>query len=113
VTRSIAMLAAAGTLSFAAVQAAPQEPTGRDLYVKYCVACHGETGTPTRLARAQWSTIPTLSAPGFLEARSDDSLAAVAHKGVGKDMPPYNAKLTREQMLAVAHYVRSLGTKTP
>jgi mono/diheme cytochrome c family protein len=60
------------------------------------------------MALAQWPQIPALSAPAFLEARSSDSIVTVAHNGVDKDMPARKGQLTREQIVAIAQYVRSL-----
>ena len=111
--RIVATLGAVGIVSLAALQAPPQEAPGKDLYGRYCASCHGQTGVPTKLALATWTTIPVLSAPEFLAARSDDSLVAVTHAGVGKDMPARKDKLTREQLLEIARHVRSLGDKAP
>ncbi|MBI3983549.1 MAG: cytochrome c [Gemmatimonadetes bacterium] len=102
-------LAAAGMPFLAALTPAQQASEGQVLYVKYCAACHGQKGTPTRSALAQWPQLRPFSEPGFVQARSDDSIAAVTHSGVGKDMPARKDTLTREQMLAIARYVRSLG----
>lgn len=111
--RIVAVLVAAGVVSVAAAWRGPQGSPGGDLYLNYCSSCHGRTGEPTRAAVATWPIIPTLSDSAFLAARSDDSLVAVTHAGVGKDMPARKDKLTREQLLEIARYVRSLGEKKP
>jgi mono/diheme cytochrome c family protein len=50
----------------------------------------------------------------FLAGRSQDSLVAVLRDGIGQ-MKGYKEKLTPEQMVAVARYVRSFAApaKTP
>ena len=92
---------------------ATQGPDGEALYQQNCSMCHGRRGSPTSLARATWSQIPALNEPGLLKSRSDDSVLTVMHRGIGKDMPPFNEKLTAEERLAVMRYARSLAPSAP
>jgi len=88
--------------------ASVQEPDGRALYLKNCRQCHGATGEPSAQSKHKYPKIKTLRDPAFLAARSDDSLVTVIKKGAGKDMKSLANKLTPEQMVAVAKYVRTL-----
>jgi mono/diheme cytochrome c family protein len=89
-----------------------QEPDGRALYMMHCRTCHGLTGKPTEFGRRAFARIPMLSDSAFIAARSQDSIVAVLTHGAGdgKDMASFKGRLTREQMVAVARYVRALPT---
>ena len=54
-------------------------------------------------------TLPTLSA-SFMASRSDDSVVKVLANGTAK-MKAYKAKLTPEEMAAVAKYARELAKR--
>jgi mono/diheme cytochrome c family protein len=105
----IALLAMAGALSVVSLTLPRQASEGQELYEKYCAACHGQKGVPTRSAQATWPQLRAFTEPGFLDARSDDSIVAVTHSGIGRDMPARKDRLTREQLLAIARYVRTLA----
>ncbi|HWP38634.1 MAG TPA: cytochrome c [Gemmatimonadales bacterium] len=107
--RTLVVLAVAGVMSIGAFAPAQQGSEGQELYEKYCAACHGQKGVPTRTAQATWPNLRAFTEPGFLETRSDDSIVAVTHSGIGRDMPARKDRLTREQLMAIARYVRSLA----
>ncbi|MBI4541263.1 MAG: c-type cytochrome [Gemmatimonadetes bacterium] len=105
--------AAAVAVSFdsAAAQGAPggkAAPTAvKALYDKHCLACHGPRGGAPAPALQKQMGVPTLSAAGFLEGRSDDSLFAAIQRGAGKFMPPFAGKLTKEETLAIVGLLRN------
>lgn len=90
---------------------AAQAPDGQALYRENCRACHGATGKPPARILQQYPKIPTLSDSAFLLTLSQDSIVAVITHGArnGKDMKPFKDKLTHDQILAVARYVRTLS----
>ena len=88
---------------------AAQAPDGATLYRENCRVCHGPNGVSPSRAVQQYKNIKTLSDSSFLAARSDDSIVAVLTKGAGRDMKSFGDKLSKEQMLAIARYVRLLG----
>lgn len=92
-----------------------QQPDGRALYMMHCRTCHGLAGKPTDFGRRTFPRIPTLSDSAFVAARSQDSIVAVLTHGAGdgKDMASFKGRLTRDQMVAVARYVRTLSTTPP
>lgn len=99
-------LCAAGARS-AASQTPAQEPSGEALYRQHCRACHGPAGVPPQRMVAIYKELAPLDS-AFLAGRSDDSLVAALRDGIGQ-MKGYKEKLTPEQMVAVARYVRTLG----
>ena len=93
---------------------AAQAPDGQALYREHCRTCHGTTGAPTQRARTQYGKIPNLADAAFLAGRSVDSLVAVLEHGSGKDMKSFKEKLSHDQMVAVAQYVKTLAQpRTP
>jgi mono/diheme cytochrome c family protein len=96
----------------AAAQTPP--PDGQALYREHCRTCHGVAGKPTDFARRAYKRIPTLADSVFMARRSQDSIVAILTHGAGdgKDMRSFKNLLTRDQMVAVARYVRTLS-QTP
>jgi mono/diheme cytochrome c family protein len=100
------LLAASGVLSRAAAQA----PDGKALYDENCKKCHGVLGTPPKTMKAKYEKIATFDA-AFIAKRTDDSVVKVLMKGKGEDMKPFKDKMKMDEMMAVAKYVRELGSK--
>lgn len=78
------------------------DPT-RDLYVANCQMCHGEDGRAA------------LKDMGFVGRKWKTKTAADAAKIITNGVPgtamlPFEGKLTKEQILALARYVRALDT---
>lgn len=100
-------LAVAGTVLSAASQTGTAQkkkadPT-RDLYVANCQMCHGEDG------RAP------LKDMGFVGRKWKTKTAAEAAKVIGDGVPgtamlPFEGRLTKAQIMALARYVRALDT---
>ena len=107
------------TLGFAAALALTtgvthgQASDGKALYLKNCRSCHGTSGSPTKQALRETPKIRALD-PEFLGKIPEDSLIAVVTNGLGKDMKPFKAKLTQEEIQAIARYVKTvLGAPKP
>ena len=96
-----------GALSHAAAQEARDAKT---LYQENCKKCHGVLGTPPKTMKAKYEKIATFDA-AFIASRSDDSVVKILTKGKGEDMKSFKEKLTPEEMVAVAKYVRELASK--
>lgn len=94
-------------LAVCASPGAAQAPDGQALYRQQCRTCHGPTGTPPPQMLRIYPTLAPLDS-AFLAGRSEDSLVAVLRNGIGQ-MKGYQEKLTPEQMVAVARYVRSFA----
>ena len=93
--------------------AAAQTPDGQALYREHCRTCHGADGHPTKRALGQYKNIPTFADSAFQAARSADSIVAVLQHGVGRDMKSFSDKLTSEEMVAVANYVKTFASAAP
>jgi mono/diheme cytochrome c family protein len=84
------------------VQKKKPDPT-KDLYVTHCQMCHGEDG------RAP------LQEMGFVGRKWKTKTAAEGAKVITEGVPgtamlPFKGKLTKEQIIALARYVRTLDT---
>jgi mono/diheme cytochrome c family protein len=90
----------------------PQAPDGKALYEENCRKCHGVRGVPPKAIKEKFPKVQTFTEE-FLGKVSDDSLVKVMAKGVGKaeDMKSFKDKLNPEEMMAVAKYVREIGSK--
>jgi mono/diheme cytochrome c family protein len=100
-------------LTAGARRAHAQAPDGKALYEENCRKCHGVRGTPPKTMKEKFPKIATFD-DVFITKRSDDSVVKVLMKGVGKadDMKSFKDKLTPDEMMAVAKYVRELGLKS-
>lgn len=102
------LLAGGGALSHAAAQA--PERDGKTLYQENCKKCHGVLGTPPKTMKAKYEKIETFDEK-FIASRSDDSVVKILTKGKNDDMKSFKEKLTPQEMVLVAKYVRELGSK--
>ena len=107
----IALLAAGMTLSLTigARAAAAQAADGAALYRQNCRTCHGATGAPSQRMVGLYPGIKSFADPATLASISADSIVSILKKGIGKDMKSFNEKLTADQMVAVAQYVKTLA----
>lgn len=111
----VPLVACAVLVVFGARPVRAQTANGQAVYREHCRTCHGATGKPTDFARRAYKTIPTFADAAFFTGRSQDSIVAVLTRGVGtgKDMRSFKNVLSRDEMIAVARYVRTLSTPAP
>jgi cytochrome c oxidase cbb3-type subunit 3 len=76
---------------------------GKALYDTKCAQCHGKDG----VAKPPGKGSRNFNDPAYQSAASEDAIAKVTADGRGK-MPPYRAKLSAEQIRAVAAHVKTL-----
>ena len=116
-TRPITLVAATALLCgtyairLASGAAATQEPAGKAPYEENCRKCHGVRGVPPKTMKTKFPKIVTFDAE-FFQNRSDDSVVTVLTKGKNEDMKSFKEKLSHDQMVAVAAYIRSFATKS-
>jgi mono/diheme cytochrome c family protein len=103
-TGALLVFSAAGTRAFA------QAADGKVVYDANCKKCHGATGTPSATMQKKFEKIAAFDA-AFVSKRSDDSVVTVLTKGKGESMKSFKDKMTKDEMAAVAKYVRELATK--
>jgi cbb3-type cytochrome c oxidase subunit III len=84
---------------------------GKQLFGRYCAACHGpggkgdggmalSGGTPSDLTDEKWDFGST-----------DGEIFAVIRDGTSSDMEAYKDKLSEKQIWTIVNFVRSLGPK--
>ncbi len=78
---------------------------GKILYDTKCAQCHGKDG----VAKPPGKGSRNFNDPAFQGSATEESIAKVTSEGKGK-MPPYRAKLSDEQIRAVAAHVKTLGS---
>lgn len=79
---------------------------GQAVYAKNCSQCHGDTGAGDGFSAMQLP-VP----PANFQAQQpslDYALSAIAGGVEGTPMAPWTARLNEQDMLSVAHYIRSL-----
>lgn len=104
-----AVVAACLTLMLAA-RAVPAQAgvDAKALYDENCRKCHGVRGTPPKAMKAKFPKIETFDA-AFFAKRSDDSVVKVLTKGQSDDMKSFKDKMSADQMLLVAKYIREMA----
>ena len=103
-----ALVAAAGAVAHPAAQA----PDGKAIYVANCLKCHGVTGVPLKETKEQFPKVATFNDPKFAAVHTVDSIVKILTHGKGEDMKSFKLKLSHDEMVAVAGYVRGFGLKT-
>jgi mono/diheme cytochrome c family protein len=78
------------------------------LFRENCVACHGEDGTGSRV-RKVWPKIPDFTSPGWHMSQTETAIVNQIEYGSHPLMPAFRYKLTPEQILRLAVYVRSFA----
>jgi len=87
-----------------------QAADGKSLYEDNCRKCHGVRGTPPKTMKEKYNKIATFDST-FVASHSADSIVKVLTKGKNEDMKSFKDKLTPDEMLEVAKYVRELQVK--
>ena len=105
------IIAVAFTSAAVAGRAFAQGADGKALYDEHCKKCHGVVGRPPKTMQTKYPKIYTFDA-AFIAARSDDSVVKVLTKGKNEDMVSFKDKLKSDEMMAIAKYVRELGSKS-
>lgn len=91
----------------------------QEIYTDNCARCHGLDGRGAHELDPQLAAmIPDFSDPHWQAKNSDEFLIKVISKGgeaVGLDpaMPPWDAALDENQIVALVEHIRTLGEKTP
>jgi mono/diheme cytochrome c family protein len=106
---AVCTAAALGVATHAAAQQ-PAANDGKTLYEANCRMCHGPRGIPPQ-TMAKMMKVPQLDSAYFAK-HTEDSVLVVLKKGKGTNMKSFADRLTAEQMLAIAQYLRTM-IKTP
>jgi mono/diheme cytochrome c family protein len=91
--------------------AAAQAPNGQELYQLNCKKCHGVLGVPPKAIQKKMEKVVTFDST-FATKFPEDSIVKILTKGgKSEDMKSFKDKLSHEEMVAVAKYVRQLATR--
>lgn len=102
-------LIAIGVIAAALAAGSPRQgPDGKAIFDTHCKKCHGATGKPSAAMKKLLPELPVWDS-SFFAQRSDDQIVQVLMNGKGRNMKPVGDVLTREEMLAVAKYIRTLA----
>ena len=90
------------------------QPTGRDLYMEFCAACHGKHGEGAPLVEHD-KLGPSLSGNGFQSIATLDFVTRFVTQSGSSMMPDWGSSggLSPEQIDAVSRYVLTLGDAPP
>lgn len=108
-----AWLAATLTLSLtvaarSAAAQAPAAPDGAALYRQNCRACHGARGKPSAQMSGVYPSLVTLSDSAVQAKLTVEGVAELLTKGNGKEMKPFADKMSKDEIQAVAEFVKTL-----
>ena len=93
-----------------------QSPTGRDLYLNACAACHGPVGKGMPRSVVGFDTpLPDLTQCSFATPEADADWFAIAHSGgavraFDRKMPAFGEALSGEQISSVIRHIRTFCT---
>ncbi len=79
--------------------------SGADIYKTKCSACHGKNGAGDSMLGKNLKLRPLGS--DDVQKQSDDELFTIISKGK-KRMPPFDRKLSKDQIHDLVKYIRSL-----
>ncbi len=79
--------------------------SGADTYKTKCSACHGKNGAGDSMLGKNLKLRPLGS--DDVQKQSDDELFTIISKGKNR-MPPFDRKLSRDQIRDLVKYIRSL-----
>lgn len=86
--------------------------SGKEIYVKKCLACHGETGAGDGpMAENLPEKPPDLSDIEMIGGHRDGELFVKISDGMGDNMPAYKDVMGDEQMWQVVNYIRALSSE--
>ncbi len=85
------------------------ERTGKEVYERQCLACHGTEGKGDGPAAAAFNPrLPDLTDAERMNSVTDEALLELIRDGIGA-MPGFGRLLESEELIAVRDYVRSLS----
>jgi mono/diheme cytochrome c family protein len=96
-------------LALGARSAGAQGPDGQALYKTNCATCHGQAGVPSAGMVKMFKNLKSFADPATFKGLSEDSTVAIIENGIAPGMKGFKGKLTREQAVAVAKYIRGLA----
>jgi mono/diheme cytochrome c family protein len=111
----LVLIAITLTRGDAAPPSVQEVETGRQVYLRTCALCHGETGRGDGPSAAGFATKPTDFTDGrVMNPLPDAFLASVIlgggpAEGLAPTMPPFRGHLSEEQVRQIVSYLRTLA----
>ncbi len=96
-------------LVLGARSAVAQGPDGQALYKTNCATCHGQAGVPSAGMVKMFKNLKSFADPATFKGLSEDSTVAIIENGIAPGMKGFKGKLTKEQAVAIAKYIRTLA----
>jgi mono/diheme cytochrome c family protein len=96
----------AGSAASPASQSTDEFAATRVIYAKECVSCHGADGNggPVKLEDGTTLRVPSLREGHALKHKDEEFVKQITKGGDG--MPKFEDKLSREQILDLARFIR-------
>jgi mono/diheme cytochrome c family protein len=87
--------------------------TGRQLFQKYCKACHGENATGNGPLAPKDVHPPNLTDAEWRYGATDGEIFTNIHDGIGPkfEMKSMKSRMTDAEIWSVVNYLRSIGVK--
>ena len=87
--------------------------TGRQLFQKYCKACHGENATGNGPLAPKDVHPPNLTDAEWKYGATDGEIFTNIHDGIGPkfEMKSMKSRMTDTEIWSVVNYLRSIGVK--
>jgi mono/diheme cytochrome c family protein len=92
--------------------AVPGSETGRSIFQRFCLSCHGADGHGSEM-RALTPRPQDFASPDWQSKRCDPQLTASILEGRGAAMPSFGSRLSEAQAREVLAYVRSFASTEP
>ena len=80
--------------------------SGEDIFKRKCAGCHGANGAGNTTIGKNLK-LRDLGSPD-VQKQTDEELSAIIGKGKSGKMPPFENKLTKEQISDVVKFIRTL-----
>jgi mono/diheme cytochrome c family protein len=84
--------------------------SGKEIYTKFCVTCHGDKGKGDGIAAPGLPKPPADHTSPFVQSQTDGALFWIITAG-NNPMPTYKKTLTSTQRWQVVNYIRTLAKK--
>jgi mono/diheme cytochrome c family protein len=82
----------------------------KEVYTKYCLACHAADGKGTEIRKAM-ATIPDFTSRKWQDSVTDVQIKISVLEGKGTLMPPFRDKVSDDENRELAVYVREFAPR--
>lgn len=90
--------------------AAERTAAVKEVYTKYCLACHGHDGKGTEVKKAM-PNLPDFTSRKWQDEVSNVQIKVTILEGKGTLMPPFRDKVTDDENAGLTAYIRDIAPK--